>query len=136
MKFKLIFFIINSILLCNDKPYVIIVSLDGYRYDYSQKVYTPNLDYIKNNGIKAQSLKPVFPSLTFPNHYSIATGCYADEHKITGNHFFSEEYNDYYSYKNVEKVQDGKYYGYEPIWVTAEKNKIKSATFFWIGSEA
>jgi len=136
MKFKLIFFIINSILFCNDKPFVIIVSLDGYRYDYSQKIYTPNLDYIKKNGIKAQSLKPVFPSLTFPNHYSIATGCYADEHKITGNHFFSEEHNDYYSYKNAEKVQDGKYYGCEPIWVTAEKNKIKSATFFWIGSEA
>ena len=78
MKIKLIFFIINCILFCNDKPYVIIVSLDGYRYDYSDKVDTPNLDYIKNNGVKSRSLKPVFPSLTFPNHYSIATGCYAD----------------------------------------------------------
>ena len=136
MKFKLIFFIINYILFCNDKPYLIVVSLDGYRYDYPQIVDTPNLDYIKNNGIKAQSLKPVFPSLTFPNHYSIATGCYADDHKITGNQFFSEEYNDYYSCKNKEKVQDGKYYGCEPIWVTAEKNEIKTATFFWIGSEA
>ena len=136
MKFKLIFIIINCILLCNDNPYVIIVSLDGFRYDYSNKVSTPNLDYIKKNGVKSRSLKPVFPSLTFPNHYSIATGCYADEHKITGNNFFSTEYNDYYSYKNSEKVQDGKFYGCEPIWVTTGKNGIKSATFFWIGSEA
>ena len=136
MKFKLIFFIINCILFCSDKPYVIIVSLDGYRYDYSEKVFTPNLDYIKNNGVKSKSLKPVFPSLTFPNHYSIATGCYADEHRITGNQFYSKEHNEYYSYKNSKTVQDGKFYGCEPIWVTAGKNEINSATFFWIGSEA
>ncbi len=136
MKIKLIFFIINCILFCNNKPYLIIVSLDGYRYDYSDMVDTPNLDYIKNNGVKSKSLKPVFPSLTFPNHYSIATGCYADEHKITGNKFFSKEYNEYYSYKNSQTVQDGKFYGCEPIWVTANKNGISSATFFWIGSEA
>ena len=136
MKYKLIFFIINCILFSSDKPYLIIVSLDGYRYDYSDIVSTPNLDYIKKNGIKSKSLKPVFPSLTFPNHYSIATGCYSDDHKITGNIFFSKEYNEYYSYKNPATVQDGKYYGCEPMWVTLEKNKIKTATYFWIGSEA
>ena len=57
-----------------------------------------NFDKLEKEGVKAESLIPVFPSLTFPNHYSIATGCYADDHKITGNQFFSEEYNDYYSY--------------------------------------
>ena len=102
MKFKLIFliFIIDCILFCNNKPYILVVSLDGFRYDYSNKVNTPNLDYIQKNGVKSKSLKPVFPSLTFPNHYSIATGCYADEHKITGYMFYSKEYIEDYSFKN------------------------------------
>ena len=114
--------------------YVILVSFDGFRYDYAQRVDTPNFDYIEKNGIKAKSLKPVFPSFTFPNHYSIATGCYADKHGILGNEFTNSIGR--YSYKNKETVQDGKWYGAEPIWVTAEKNGIKSATYFWVGSEA
>ena len=134
----LIFFIsiMISLLFCadNEDQYVILVSFDGFRYDYTERVETPNFDYLKNWGVKAKSLKPVFPSFTFPNHYSIATGCYVDKHKILGNEF--NTYLGKYSYKNKDTVQDAKWYGAEPIWVTAEKNGITTATYFWVGSEA
>ena len=130
-----LFLLFFSILFSQvDDSYVILVSFDGFRYDYIERVDTPNFDYIEKNGIRAESLKPIFPSLTFPNHYAIATGCYANKHKILGNQFktFSGEY----SYKNKDTVQDAKWYGAEPIWVTAEKSGVITATYFWVGSEA
>ena len=128
--------IIISLVFCsdNEEQYVILVSFDGFRYDYTERVRTPNFDYLENWGVKAKSLKPIFPSFTFPNHYSIATGCYADKHGILGNEFKTDLGT--YSYKNKNTVQDAKWYGAEPIWVTAEKNGIITATYFWVGSEA
>ena len=70
----------------NEIP-TILVSFDGMRYDYLNKVNTPNFDKFIDDGVIAESLMPIFPSLTFPNHYSIATGTYSNEHFITGNHF-------------------------------------------------
>jgi len=120
--------------LNTEQQYVILVSFDGFRYDYTERVKTQNFDYLDKWGVKAKSLKPVFPSFTFPNHYSIATGCYVDKHRILGNEFKTNLGE--YSYKNKNTVQDAKWYGAEPIWVTAEKNGIVSATYFWVGSEA
>ncbi len=129
----LIFFL--SFLLSKDSnDYVILVSFDGFRWDYANRVETPNFDFIEKNGIKAKSLKPIFPSFTFPNHYALATGCYADKHGILGNEF--ENSLGKYSYKNKQNVRDAKWYKAEPIWVTAEKNNIITATYFWVGSEA
>ena len=132
----LIIFLFISLLLCidNEDQYVILISFDGFRYDYAERVNTPNFDFIENQGVKAKSLKPIFPSFTFPNHYSIATGCYADKHGILGNEF--NTHLGEYSYKDKTSVQDAKWYGAEPIWVTAEKNDIITATYFWVGSEA
>ena len=98
--------IIISLLFCsqNEEQYVILVSFDGFRYDYTERVETPNFDYLEHWGGKAKSLKPVFPSFTFPNHYSIATGCYVDKHKILGNEF--NTYLGKYSYKDKNTVQD------------------------------
>ena len=118
----------------NEEQYVILVSFDGFRYDYTDRVKTPNFDYLKKWGIKAKSLKPIFPSFTFPNHYAIATGCYADKHGILGNVFKTNLGT--YSYRDKNTVRDAKWYGAEPIWVTAEKNGIITATYFWVGSEA
>ena len=136
---KKILFLVLSIHLFlfgsnNSDQYVILVSFDGFRYDYTERVDTPNFDYVEQHGVKAKSLKPIFPSFTFPNHYSIATGCYADKHKILGNEFTTSLGR--YSYKDKKTVQDGKWYGAEPIWVTAEKNGVITATYFWVGSEA
>ena len=116
--------------------YVIMISFDGFRYDYSNRVDTPNFDYIRDNGVISQSLKPIFPTFTFPNHYSLVTGCYSNKHKILGNEFYNIDKDEYYSYKKPETVQDGSWYGAEPIWVTAERQGINTATYFWVGSEA
>ena len=120
----------------DENPIILLISFDGFRYDYMEKVETQSFDYLKKNGVKSKSLKPIFPTFTFPNHYSIATGCYSDNHGILGNTFYDFQRDAFYSYKDSKSVQDGSWYGCEPIWVTAEKNNIKTATYFWIGSEA
>ena len=140
-KVKLYLLIIFSFLTAqsNEDQYVLLVSFDGFRYDYTNRLETPNFDYLEKWGTKSKSLKPIFPSFTFPNHYAIATGCYTNKHKIIGNEFskiFDNENIERYSYKDKTTVQDAKWYGAEPIWVTAEKNNLISATYFWVGSEA
>ncbi|MEZ5197705.1 MAG: ectonucleotide pyrophosphatase/phosphodiesterase [Bacteroidales bacterium] len=117
-------------------PYVIMLSVDGFRWDYTDKVETPNLDRIAKMGVKAESLKSSFPTKTFPNHYSIATGLYPDHHGIVLNSFYDPSEDRYYSIMDREAVEDGSFYGGEPIWVTAEQQGIVSGSFFWVGSEA
>lgn len=130
----LILFILNS---CAKKdPYVVMLSLDGFRWDYASHVPTPNLDYIAQHGVKAESLKPSFPSKTFPNHYTIATGLYPDHHGLVNNSFYDPKSEREYKISDRKAVEDGYFYGGEPLWVTAEKQNMKSATFFWVGSEA
>ena len=130
-----ILFFLSVLLSIDNDRYTLVISFDGFRYDYLDKVATPNFDKFKESGVFAP-LIPIFPSLTFPNHYAIATGGYADEHKIIGNTFYSKSLNKKYSMRDSESVQNGNFYGMEPIWVTAEKNNLVSATYFWIGSEA
>ena len=130
-------FIVYSLLsFLISKEYVLLVSFDGFRYDYSDMVDTPNFDRIRDEGVKAESLVPVFPTLTFPNHYSIATGCYSNKHRIISNTFYSKTLEKKYSMYDRNTVIDSSFYGAESIWVTAEKNGLKSASYFWVGSEA
>ena len=136
MRYKLFCIFILSLVFPSSDKYTLVVSFDGFRHDYINRVPTPNFDKFINGGVIASSLSPVFPSLTFPNHYSLATGYHADKHKILGNKFFSKTLNKDYSMRDSKAVQNGQFYGMEPIWVTAEKNNMLSATYFWIGSEA
>jgi len=131
-----IFIICLYVSIIFPKEYVLLVSFDGFRYDYSNIVDTPNFDKIEKEGVKAKSLKPIFPTLTFPNHYSIATGCYADKHRIISNTFYSKTLDRVYSMYDRETVSDSAFYGSEPIWLTAERNGLKTASYFWVGSEA
>ncbi|MBI5730544.1 MAG: alkaline phosphatase family protein, partial [Ignavibacteriales bacterium] len=89
---KLIFFLslyltISICVFAGSKPYVILVSFDGFRWDYLKREITPNLEKIKENGVSALSLRPAFPSKTFPNHLSIITGMYPAHHGIIANTF-------------------------------------------------
>ena len=118
------------------RNYLLVVSFDGFRYDYLNKVDTPSFDSLINKGSYSNDVATVFPSLTFPSHYSIATGSYPNKHKILANKFYNKDIKKYYNYRDKESVQDGAFYGSEPIWVTAERQGVLSATFFWIGSEA
>ena len=119
-----------------DKPYVILVSLDGFRADYLDRFNLTNLKRVMRRGVRAKSMIPVFPSLTFPNHYSLVTGLFPDHHGIVNNSFYDPERRAKYSMSDKDTVLDGTWYGGEPIWVTAETQGMVSACFFWPGSEA
>jgi predicted AlkP superfamily pyrophosphatase or phosphodiesterase len=119
-----------------DSPYLVLISIDGFGWDYMSLYPTPALDRIARAGIRAESMRPVFPSLTFPNHYSIATGLYPSEHGIVHNHFPDETRENWYHLWDRESVEDGNWYGGEPIWVTAEKNGLVSAAYYFVGTEA
>jgi predicted AlkP superfamily pyrophosphatase or phosphodiesterase len=119
-----------------EKPYVIMVSIDGFRWDYPDLHSTPNIRKLAHDGVMAERLLPVFPTLTFPNHYTIATGLYPANHGLMSNDFPVGEDGDWYRLRDREKVEDGSYYRGEPIWVTAETQGMVAASFFWVGTEA
>jgi len=119
------------------KPYVILVSLDGFRYDYAEKYDAPNLLRLASIGASApEGMIPSFPSVTFPNHYTIVTGLYPEHHGIIANSFYDPARKQSYSYIKPETVTDGSWYGGVPLWDLAEKQGMRSACFFWPGSEA
>lgn len=121
--------------LTQSKPYVILISFDGFRWDYVNRGITPNFDYIKEHGVSAISLRPCFPSKTFPNHLSIITGMYPAHHGIISNNF-PDYFNDtYYSMGDSNEVKNAKWYKGEAFWETAERQGIKTASYFWPGSE-
>lgn len=112
------------------------LSLDGFRWDYTSKAHTPVLDSLQKAGVKAESLIPAFPTKTFPNHYTLATGLYPDHHGIVENAFYAPDLDKYYRIGDREAVENADFYGGEPIWVTAEKQGLNTTTLFWVGSEA
>jgi deoxyribodipyrimidine photo-lyase len=116
--------------------YVILVSLDGCRWDYPDLYETPNLDEMAEKGVKAERVISSFPTKTFPNHYSIATGLYPDHHGLVNNTFYDAGMDKMYRIGNREMVENPAFYGGEPIWNTAEKQDMIAASFFWVGSEA
>jgi alkaline phosphatase D len=119
------------------KHYVILVSLDGFRYDYAEKYRAENLLALAKAGASApDGMVPSYPSLTFPNHYTLATGLYPEHHGIVANSFYDPGKKQSYSLGNPATVTDGTWYGGTPIWVLAEQQGMRSACFFWPGSEA
>jgi len=118
----------------NEKPYVVLVSLDGFRWDYNKYFDTPNLDALASKGVKAKSMKPSYPTKTFPNHYSIVTGLYPDHHGIVNNSFYDPKLKEAFSLGSSAKT-DARFYGGNPIWNVAEEQGVKTASFFWPGSD-
>lgn len=117
-------------------PTVILISFDGFRWDYPERTATPNLHELIETGVRAKGLIPSFPTKTFANHYTIVTGLYPENHGIVSNSFYDKEFDETFSYKKPERVTESRWWGGEPIWVTAEKQGIIAATYFWPGSEA
>jgi len=113
----------------------VILSLDSFRWDYPDKASTPNLDKIAKEGVKAISLIPSFPSKTFPNHYTIATGLVPDHHGLVNNAFYDVQSGKSYAINNKETRFDPAFYGGEPIWITAQNQGVKTASFYWVGSD-
>jgi predicted AlkP superfamily pyrophosphatase or phosphodiesterase len=119
------------------RHYVILVSLDGFRYDYAEKYHAENLLKMgKAGAVAPQGMIPAFPSLTFPNHYTLATGLYPEHHGIVGNSFYDPADKRTYKFTDAASATDGTWYGGTPIWVLAEQQGMRAACFFWPGSEA
>ncbi|HEX6914535.1 MAG TPA: ectonucleotide pyrophosphatase/phosphodiesterase [Chitinophagaceae bacterium] len=118
------------------KPYVILVSADAFRYDYAQKYHAANLLSLSARGVKAESMMPSYPSVTFPNHYTIATGLYPSHHGIVYNRFYDRSRMESYGLSNREVVEDGSWYGGIPLWVLAEQKGMLAAAYHFPGTEA
>lgn len=118
------------------KPYLILISLDGFRWDYVERFNPPHLTAFIRDGVKAASLIPSYPSKTFPNHYTIATGLYPDHHGIIGNLFYSSKKKQTFNIRNREMAEDGSFYGGSPIWLEANKAQMVTASYFFAGTEA
>ena len=118
------------------EAYLVMVSFDGMRYDFLDRVPTPAFDRVAAAGIRAAGLIPAYPSKTFPNHYTLATGLYPGHHGIVDNEFYDPQFDAVYALHDRETVEDGRWYGGEPIWKTAERQGLLAASFFWVGSEA
>ena len=116
----------------NDR-YVIMVSLDGFRWDYPEMYDAPNIDAIAANGVST-AMRASYPASTFPNHYAIATGLVPDHHGIVNNSFWAPDQNDYYSISGPNHAK-GEYFLGEPIWLTAAGQNVKSGTIYWVGSD-
>lgn len=118
-----------------DTPYLILVSFDGFRHDYVDKFDLPNFRDFIASGASAAALIPAFPSKTFPNHYSTVTGLFPGTHGLVDNYFFDPGLKTRYTMSDRTKVVDPVFYGGIPIWRLAREHGIKSASYFWVGSE-
>lgn len=117
-------------------PILVLVSIDGFRYDYFDRANVPNLKALAANGVRSQGLIPSFPSVTFPNHYTIVTGLVPDHHGIVANAMFDRAIGPDKFTMSSATAKDPRWWGGEPIWTTAIKQGQKSAAMFWPGSEA
>ncbi len=118
-------------------PPLVLISMDGFRWDYCalHPAETPHLRALIRDGVTARGLIPMFPSQTFANHYSIATGLYPAHHGIISNVFFDPQFGEYFRYKLPAANRDSRWWGGEPIWITAVKQGRTAACYFWPGSE-
>ncbi len=115
---------------------LLLISIDAFRADYIKRGQTPNLSRMAAHGVRARALQPSFPSLTFPNHYTLVTGLYPDHHGIVANTMRDPALGRF-RLANRAAVGDGRWWAEgEPIWVTAERHGLRTATLFWPGSAA
>ena len=117
------------------QPTVILISLDGFRYDYLSRYRPPHLNSLAAHGVRAKWMVPSFPSKTFPNHYTIATGLYPQHHGIVENNIYDPVFKAVFSLSDRKAVEDSRWWLGEPIWVTAEKQGQRSGSVFYPGTE-
>ncbi len=126
-----------NLLAQQSKHYVVLVSLDGFRYDYAHEYGAPHLDEMARDGASTPTgMLPSYPSVTFPNHYTLVTGLRPEHHGIVAMEFYDPLRKESYAFNNNKENSDGTWYQGTPLWVLAEQQGMRSACFFWPGSEA
>ena len=131
----LIIILFAALSYSQSQPYVILISFDGYRWDYVNRGITPNINLLINDGVKASSLKMVFPTKTFPSHISIITGMYPENHGIIFNVFKNPFNGREYNIRDSVEVRDSRWYKGEAFWETGRRQGIITASYFWPGSD-
>lgn len=116
------------------KPYVIMISTDGFRYDYAEKYHAENLLKYSSEGVRAKDMLPSYPSITFPNHWTLITGLYPSHHGLIDNYFYDYKRKENYEASSRKTAEDGSWYGGTPLWALAEKQGMVSASMMWVGS--
>ena len=117
-------------------PIVILISIDGWRWDYIDRFQPPVLSRLAESGVQSEGLIPIFPSKTFPNHYTVVTGLHAARHGITSNNMVDPALPWRFTLSDREVQQDTRWWGGEPLWVGVERQGQIAATMFWPGSDA
>jgi predicted AlkP superfamily pyrophosphatase or phosphodiesterase len=118
------------------RPIVILVSIDGWRWDYLSRFNPPALTALASRGVVSEGLIPSFPSKTFPNHYTIVTGLYPGRHGIVSNNMRDPAIPGLFSLRNRDVQQDSRWWVGVPLWVTSEQQGHIAGTMFWPGSDA
>lgn len=116
------------------RRYTVMVSLDGFRDDYTRAYQTPFFNRMERMGVSA-TMQPSFPSKTFPNHYTLATGLTPDHHGIIANNFYDVKTDRTFSLRDKETKQDPYFWGGEPIWNTAARQGVSVGVVYWPGSD-
>ncbi len=130
------FLLIFSLSVKGQDHYVLLVSFDGFRYDHAEHYELPHFLQLAKEGATTAFMRPSYPSKTFPNHYTLVTGLYPGNHGLVDNTFYDPEKNVFYRTNNRDIVEDASFYGGTPIWQYAQNNGLRSASYFWVGSEA
>jgi len=116
---------------------LILISIDGFRWDYLEKFPAPTLRSLANSGVHMPRMIPCFPSKTFPNHYTLVTGLRPEHHGIVSNYFFDPTLNESFNKGRLADNVDPRWWSEgEPVWITAEKQNLRTACFYWPGSQA
>src|SRR5688572_3433535 len=118
----------------NLRPTVILISLDGFRYDYVDKFKPPTLNRLAREGVRAKWMIPAFPTKTFPNHYTVVTGLYPQNHGVVDNNIY--DFGEIFRIDDRKRVEESRWWWGEPIWATAEKQGQIAGSYFFVGSEA
>lgn len=119
-----------------NKPYVILISADGFRYDYAEKYHAENLLNLAREGVRAEAMLPAYPSITGPNHFTIITGRYPSHTGFVDNLFYDKARGDYFAMSKKEKISDGSWLYGTPLWSLAEQQGTLSASLFWVASNS
>jgi len=116
-------------------PRLLLISFDGFRWDYINRPAAVNLRALAARGVRAERMTPVFPSKTFPNHYTVVTGLTAEHHGIVANAMRDPELG-LFTLRDTLAQSESRWWGGEPIWITAERQGRRAASVSWPGSEA
>ena len=118
------------------KPYVILISADGFRHDYAKKYNAKNILKLAENGVSAKAIIPSYPSITGPNHYTMITGLFPSHTGFVDNYFYDKKRNDLFGMSMQSKISDGSWLGGIPLWSLAEQQGMLAASLFWVASNS